>query len=471
MAGRGGVDRAVSVGLRAAALSGPLYSSIRLLLPIVLLFGAPAGSATPLETRAWEAAERALDFFRGVGASNWGRATPVVAQAFLRSRSGPAPDAPVHGWDGLGPADRELVLESMRYCTDRVPGIDGGTAWTYRVGACLEAMADYVGFEGPDDVGGQRGVADGMERGVEALRANRHPGGGWRYINPAENGDLSATRYAVAGLVAASGGAADDLVRDVAAYVDTHRNDDGSFRYHPRDGQVGGAALTASAAWIYAIAGIRDARLDDALSWIARNPDRDAYPYSAMWAGYVLVGALPDALVGRRDPVADGNPEDAPGFWYDATYALLGDQRADGSFCRAVGCRDHLADTAHAVLVLSGASRRPPRLVPPELPDAGPGEDASRPEWDAAPTEPPPVLPDAEAEPLELDASLPEPVVDAGLGDVEPARTSRPSERGAVEDALAAANCSCGWTGGAPLFLMVAVGRRRGRAGRPRTRR
>ncbi len=243
----------------------------------------------------------------------------------------------------------------MRYCIDRVPGFDDNTAWTYRVGACLDGMAAYLAAGGPDEVGADLTVSAAIARGVQALSENRYAGGGWNYINGDNNGDLSATRYAVGGVAAVEAAGADALLRDVAVFVDSHRNGDGSYRYRTLSAERGGVALTGDAVWIYLRGGTPagDPRVATALGWLSINRDEDAFRYSALWSLHTVHHLEPAALDGRRDPMADGFPEEAPSWWYDAATFLMDDQHDNGAFCRRNGCRDLVADTAYAVRILS----------------------------------------------------------------------------------------------------------------------
>ena len=275
--------------------------------------------------------------------------------AFLHRRTSPEPNAPVGGYLGLGGDDQARMRASVRYCIDRVPGFDDGTAFTYRVGACLDGMAAYLGAGGPDEVGADLTVTAAVARGVQSLAENRYPGGGWNYINGDDNGDLSATRYAVGGVAAVGAAGADALLRDVAGFVDTHRNGDGSYRYRTVGAERGGVALTGDAVWIYLRGGtpLDDPRVRAALGWLATHRDEDAFRYSALWSLYTVDGLAPGALDGRRDPAADGFPEEAPSAWYDAATFLMGDQLDSGAFCWRTPCRDLVADTAYAVRILS----------------------------------------------------------------------------------------------------------------------
>ena len=298
------------------------------------------------------AVERGLAYLRDrdIGDGHWDRASGVVVPAFLHARVGPAPDAPAAGYLGLGADDQTRMRAALHYCIDRVPGFDDDTAFTYRVGACLDGMAAYLAAGGPDVVNADLTVAAAIDRGAAALRANRYPGGGWNYIRGADNGDLSATRYAADGLALVG-----DLPADLPAFVDTHANPDGSFRYHTRGGEVGGEVLTAKAAWIYLRAGVEagDPRIQGAMAWLDTHRDTDPYRYAADWALYTLLGLGAVTLDGQRDPVADGYPDTPPSWWYDTAFFLLEDQRGTGAFCARTACRDLNANTAYALRILS----------------------------------------------------------------------------------------------------------------------
>ncbi len=339
------------------------------------------GFATPFGEQVNAAIERGLQYFRGQQNGNGAfgpnaNATALATLCFLEKRAGADWNAPHVGYGGMDAADQERVRRALTYIVQSDSGLRGGTPESYITGSSLMALSVYVATGGPDDLGGVS-ARQAIVTGVRALQQtqgnNGANQGGWNYENPENDGDLSTTQFAMAGLSAAEQvqqGAAASLPR-VTDFVRNATQADGGSIY--RGGQQGryqsSSSMSASGLWTLRLAGVgvEDQRVQEKLTWLQRNYRYDSHVndnfqqsyYYYLWAaakGFEVSGEAAQGISaadigGMRDPAADGYPEEPQGWYYDFAWQLLQLQEGDGHWQRPNNWTVGSA-TAFAILVL-----------------------------------------------------------------------------------------------------------------------
>jgi len=269
------------------------------------------------------------------------------------------------------------VVNAIRYLLGADPGLQNRGSVSYVTGSSLMALSVYLQTGGPDEVGAGIRVAEGLSNGVRGLIGNQGNRGanigGWSYTSPDNDGDLSTTQFAAAGLSAAMAlipSAGNSLAR-ISEFVTNAKNADGGHIY--RGGQQNRyrstSSMTASGLWAYRIAGlgVDEPRVQQALRWLQTNYRYDTHVnphfeqsyYYYLWAaakGFEVsvesVGGISSGEIGgQRDPAADGFPEEPRGWYYDFAWQLLQLQEADGHWRRPSNWTPGSA-TAFAILVL-----------------------------------------------------------------------------------------------------------------------
>ena len=340
---------------------------------LVLTTAAPAAAfVTPFGLRVNEAIDRALVWFRGQQAADGhiggdGHATGLAALCFLEKPSSADFGAAALGYRDLDADDQERMRRAARYMASTPPG---GNRTNYGQGNFLMGLAVYLATGGPDPIEGVA-VANSIGNMVNTVRGLQGVGGcntgGWNYNGAGSDGDMSVTQFAMAGLSAATAiiDDADATLPNAVTFISNAKSGGG----HTYRGCSGGAthSMTASGLWTYRLAGVQqqDERVQSAILWLEQNYGYQAgsvtgaYPYY-MWAAAkgLEVSARPagvdggiygDEVGGRRDPVADGFPEEVPSWYYDFAWQLLEIQQPDGHWA---GGHVDQADTAFACLVL-----------------------------------------------------------------------------------------------------------------------
>ena len=209
----------------------------RTLLPILVLSAviaapvAATAAVTPFGERVNAAINRGLDWFRANQAGNggWGNPTGLGILCFLEKRASADWNAPAVGYAGMDAADQGRVRNAVRYCIDSIGGLSQGGPSSYETGSCLMGISLYLVTGGPDNVGARVVVSQAVANGVAALRGTQGNAGqnigGWNYNNPGNDGDLSTTQFAMAGLSAASSriGNADDTLPNALQFIQIGR--------------------------------------------------------------------------------------------------------------------------------------------------------------------------------------------------------------------------------------------------------
>ncbi len=343
-------------------------------LLFLLLTTPPAfAQITPFGERVNAAIDRGLDFFRnqqnGQGAFGpVAEATPLAILCFLEKRRGIDWREMPQGFDNMDAQDQQRVTSAVRYTINNI------NTGSYVGGSSLMAWATFLATGGPEDVGAQMSVTQAIERVVTQLKANQgNQGfnqGGWNYDAPGNDGDLSTTQFAVAGLSAASRilpDAASTLQRTVEFVANTASGTGSSYR--GGGGSAASSSMTASALWVYSLAGlpIEDERPQRELRWLQQNYRYDSHIndhqtsyYYYLWAaakGLEISKHSEEGFIngeqigGVRDPAADGNPEEIARWYYDFAWQLLRIQGGDGSWTNPQGWNQGSA-TAFSILVL-----------------------------------------------------------------------------------------------------------------------
>ena len=340
---------------------------------------------TPFGEAVNAAIERGLQYFRdnqggngAFGGGSGGGPTGIATLTFLERRASADWNAPAVGYRGMDPADQDIVRRAIGYCIQSVPGMRGGTPYSYTTGGCMMALSLYLVTDGPDDVGAGTTVSQAIANGVRALQGTQGNGGtnqgGWNYQQPEDNGDLSTTQFAMAGLAAASSvrPEADDSLARAAQFLSNAKNGDGGHKYRSSGNYASTSSMSASGAWGYRLAGLTtdDQRVQSVLAWLNNNYRYDSLitinnwqsQYYYMWAAakaFEVTGddgggaaLYSDVIGGALDPAALGYPEETPHWYFDFAHTLVQWQGGNGAWCGNPGCWDGNAATAYSLLVL-----------------------------------------------------------------------------------------------------------------------
>jgi len=353
-------------------------------------FAVPAWAIrTPFSERVHESIESVIQYFRnqqgGNGAFGSPRASGLATMCFLEKRSSADFFAPHVGYEGMDDDDQLRIRNSIRAIIDNDSALNrGNNPYSYGTGSSLMALSLYKATGGQEDVGAQVEVTAAIENAVGALKQTQGNnggcnGGGWNYNNPGQNGDLSTTQFAMAGLAAAVSvqeDAADTLER-TATFLDRAQQANGGLMYHACSGHQPSHAMTASGIWCYRLAGVgaSDERVQRALVWMRDNYQYDRQTnwwqnsfYYYLWAaakGMAVSaddgqlgpdGVFEDEVGGVRDPADDDFPEEPANWYYDFAWLLTEEQMPAGNWNRSrqngSGGQDSTADAAFACLVL-----------------------------------------------------------------------------------------------------------------------
>jgi len=353
---------------------------------------------TPFDQRVHDRLQESLAWFRTQtqrnGAIGNFQATGLAMLCFLDAPASAESHAPPVGYVGLDEGDRARVVAAARALINSDAALhSAGLPTTYWTGGSLMALTALLATGGPDDVEARLTVTAAIANGAAALAAQRGESecnpGGWGYNRAAPNGDLSTTHFAVSGLAAAMGldqeaGAPLDRMGDLLARASP---EGGGHRYNGCGNQPASHAMTAAGLWSGRAAGLAtdDPVSQAAMRWLLENYRYDGQAnwwqssyYYYLWAAaksLLTAGAGggepgdedPDAevlrvgsgdFVGVRDPVEDGFPMEAQGWWYDFAWQLTEEHTDAGhwpSRNRPNPSRGHdfTADTAFGCLTLA----------------------------------------------------------------------------------------------------------------------
>lgn len=354
---------------------------LSLMLALVMFAAAPAGAAvTPFGERVNTAIENGLAYLRAQQAGNggWGDPTGLAILCFLEKRASADWNAPALGYQGMSEEDKGRVRNGVKFCINSIQGFRGDTARSYNTGACMMGMSLYLVTGGPDDVGANLPVSQAVANGVAGLKATQGNAGfnrgGWNYTAPGNDGDLSTTQFAMAGLSAAAAlrPDADDSLGRTAEFTTNAKNPDGGHKYRGGGNYPSSSQMTASGAWTYRLAGLptNEARVQTALGWMQSNYTYDRIitnngwnsQYYYMWAAAKALEVSEDdgagaaiysnQIGGVRDPAADGFPDESPRWYYDFAWYLTSIQAGGGNWCGAPRCWNTTSATAFSILVL-----------------------------------------------------------------------------------------------------------------------
>ncbi|MEZ4466624.1 MAG: hypothetical protein R3F43_19800, partial [bacterium] len=150
-------------------------------------------------------AERGVGTFSGQANHNF-----LGALSFLEKRSGIGWQGNAIGFNGMDPNDQAMVIRAIAALINGDAAMTNPNAapYVYVTGGNLMALSAYVATGGPDAVGAQVTASQAIANGVVSLQNNQgnfppQNVGGWNYRNPEQQGDMSTTQFAVAGLSAA----------------------------------------------------------------------------------------------------------------------------------------------------------------------------------------------------------------------------------------------------------------------------
>ncbi len=270
--------------------------------------------------------------------------------SLLEKRQGIGWNGPALGYNGSEPDDQEIVRNLVRgqmtaYTSHSNASI---VPYNYSVGGGLMGLSVYLASGGPEEVGANVTVTQGLANAVNAVRNARStalPNGGWMYTSPASSSDLSVTQFAIAGLSAAQNlipEASDEFPEFINFMVDSQSNDGGfSYRVSGRGGNIGHSTMSATGLWCLRLTQvpIEDDSTQDALQWLRTNYRYDSvvrsnshFTYYYIWAAakslkvsdaYLSPDLLTGYDFGDRNPVESGYPEERPSHYFDFAYTLL----------------------------------------------------------------------------------------------------------------------------------------------------
>ncbi|MCA9527652.1 MAG: terpene cyclase/mutase family protein, partial [Myxococcales bacterium] len=369
-------------------LSRPSSRWMILAVAVVSLASSTASAfVTPFGRRVNDAIERGLAWVRLQEANgqynNW--ATGLGGLALLERRASADWNAPSVGYRNATPDDQARLVRMASFIIgqDAALRAPNQVAYSYGTGNSLMFLSLFRQTGGPNDVGAAVTVEAAVANGVSGLQRTQSANaaacnsGAWNYNNPGNDGDLSTTQYAIAGLSAASAlvpGAANSLPR-AAGFLTGATNADGGMKYRGCANYVSASGMTAAGLWSRRLIGqpANNAEVQGTLRWLRDHYRYDGHVisnwnqsyYYYLWAaskGFEVTQnpGLGDGLIyedsigGVRDPVADGYPEEPRGWYYDFAWQLVNTQSANGSWPSGGNrayWRQHSA-VAYAILVL-----------------------------------------------------------------------------------------------------------------------
>ena len=354
--------------------------SFLLTMFICLMTGIPSAIAivTPFGESVNESIDRGLDWLRVNQDSNggWGRPTGLAVLCFLEKRESADWSAQPQGYQNMNPNDQVVVRNGIRYCIQSIGGIESGNVEAYDTGACLMAMSTYKHTGGPDNIGANITVTQGIQNAVNNLKALQNAsGGGFGYNMSNPRADMSTTQFAMAGLHAAETviPGSNNTLPNALGFINSTKSGNGAHGYSSPSND--NHAMSASGAWTYLLAGIpvEDGNVQSTLAWLQTNYTYDnqgrggssnSY-YYYMWASAKAfevsignqVGILySDQIGGTIDPATVGYPEESARWYFDYAYFLMSDQSGNGKWCAGnISCWDGhngVQATAYALLIL-----------------------------------------------------------------------------------------------------------------------
>ena len=330
------------------------------------LLGAPAAyaqcQATPFACAVDEAINAGLQYARnaerGQGVFGSDDHNFLGVLSFLEKRSGIGWQGNAVGFNGMDPNDQAMVIRAIAASINAEPSMTNPNAapYVYVTGGNLMALAAYVATGGPDAVGAQVTASQALANGVVSLQNNQgnfppQNVGGWNYRNPEQQGDMSTTQFAVAGLSAAEQviEGANAVLPNTVNFLLADQSADGGAGYRPGSGSS--SSMTASNLWCYRLCEVPagDPRAQGDLSWMRQN-----YTFDRMIGGFTptstfyyfwaaekaltvsgddgLGGAVYAEAFGDRNPAALGYPEEPNSAYFDLAYTLLQWQDANGAW-------------------------------------------------------------------------------------------------------------------------------------------
>ncbi|MBU1429886.1 hypothetical protein KKF91_04905 [Myxococcota bacterium] len=305
----------------------------------------------------------------------------LAGLALLEQRVSAHWGAPTLGYSGQPAAEKSRLEQLARFCIERNTGLRGGDLVAYETAQFMLFLTLFRQTGGPNNVGASVTVDQALSNGVNAIRNRQAMNeaqcsyGGWSYVAPGNDGDLSTTQYNVAALNAVDGmvhGAADTLPL-VVNFIAGATNADHGMKYRGCSGYGSSSSMTAAGIWSLRLSGqpVSNPLVQGALGWLRDNYRYDAHInnnwtqsyYYYLWAASKALevsegegGGLIWAgdIGGVRDPAADGYPEEPRGWYYDFAYTLTRtqDQLGDWPCSGNRNCWKHHAATPYALLVL-----------------------------------------------------------------------------------------------------------------------
>ncbi|MCA9528274.1 MAG: hypothetical protein KC549_18445, partial [Myxococcales bacterium] len=298
-------------------------------------------------------AERGVGTFSGQANHNF-----LGMLSFLEKRSGIGWQGNAIGFNGMDPNDQAMVIRAAAALINGDAAMTNPNAapYVYVTGGNLMALSAYVATGGPDAVGAQVTASQAIANGVVSLQNNQgnfppQNVGGWNYRNPEQQGDMSTTQFAVAGLSAAEQviEGANAVLPNVVNFLLADQSPDGGAGYRPGSGSS--SSMTASNLWCYRLSEVPagDPRPQGDLGWMRQN-----YTFDRMIGGFTptstfyyfwaaekaltvsgddgLGGAVYSEQFGDRDTAALGYPEEPRSSYFDLAYTLLQWQDPNGAW-------------------------------------------------------------------------------------------------------------------------------------------
>ena len=209
------------------------------------IFCAPTSSyafRTPFGDEVFQTVERGVAWIKvqiqNGQYNNW--STGLGGVVLLERKLTSDWDSPRRGYENASPEDQELLEQMVAYCISQDASLrDQGGAYSYGTGNFLLFLSLFRQTGGPNNVGAAVTVDQAIINGVNRLQdrqghsPNSCNSGPWSYNNPASDGDLSTTQFALAGLSAAQGiyPAAANTLLEAEEFLDNSRNNDHGMNF------------------------------------------------------------------------------------------------------------------------------------------------------------------------------------------------------------------------------------------------
>jgi hypothetical protein len=231
---------------RFARVSAPL--ALATVLGTVGAAQAQQCQATPFACAVDQAIELGLQYFRnterGAGLFGDNRHNFLGILSFLEKRDGVGWLGRAQGYEDMDPNDQALVVRAVSQMINGEPSMTNPNQqpYVYVTGGNLMALSAFVATGGPDQVGAAVTATQAIANGIVSLQRAQgmqppQNNGGWNYNAPEQQGDMSTTQFAVAGLSAAENviEGASAVLPNTINFLIADQNPNGGGAYRPQN--------------------------------------------------------------------------------------------------------------------------------------------------------------------------------------------------------------------------------------------